>query len=97
MQLAKHPQILAIVNLFGSLSARRPSYVDGDNQKGTNNLPQVPKASLQSLKTIFRNFNRTQRNDATHTSTSSQGQSIEETYREFLRADRQTGDAAASV
>jgi hypothetical protein len=52
------------VNLFGSLSARRPSYVDDDNQKRTNNLPQVPKASLQSLETIFRNFNRTQRNDA---------------------------------
>jgi hypothetical protein len=96
-QLAKHPRILAIVNLFGSLSTRRPSYVDDDNQKRTNNLPQVPKGSLQSLKTIFRNFNRTQRNDATQTSTSSQGQSIEEMYHEFLRADRQNGDAAASV
>jgi hypothetical protein len=38
-----------------------------------------------------------ERREMTQTSISSQGQFIEETYHEFPRADRQTGDAAASV
>jgi hypothetical protein len=96
-QLAKDPRILAFANLFSALSARRLSSINDGHQSGTNNLPQVPKASLHSLKTFFRNFNQTQRNDAAQTSTLSQGESIEETYHEFLRAGRQTGDAAASV